>query len=94
MIKLGFDHILVRPNQKYQDISVKDFKERGNPKVHWEAAKEAIPIQISVKYNIPLVIYAEHGESEYGGRVTNEDAKKIKIIQRLLNTLSVMMHKN
>ena len=56
------------------------FKERGNPEIHWEASKEATPIQIAVKYKIPLVFYAEHGESEYGGRVISEEAKKIKAL--------------
>jgi len=33
---------------------------------------------VAVKFNIPLVFYAEHGESEYGGKVLSEEAKKLR----------------
>ena len=33
---------------------------------------------MAVKYNIKLIFYAEHGESEYGGKVINEQSKKIR----------------
>ncbi|WP_421782398.1 N-acetyl sugar amidotransferase [Kiloniella litopenaei] len=79
LLKLGFDQVMVRPNQKVaRHLAKRFFIERGNPKVHWEATKEAAPLQAAVRYKIPLVFYAEHGESEYGGRVTNEEAMKIK----------------
>lgn len=79
MLKLGFDHVMVRPNQKAaRHLARRFFEERGNPKVHWEASKEAVPLQAAVRYRIPLVFYAEHGESEYGGRVLNEESKKIR----------------
>ena len=79
MLKLGFDHVMIRPNQKISRyLTRRFFIERGNPKVHWEATKEAIPLQMAVKYNVPLVFYAEHGESEYGGKVLNEESKKVK----------------
>lgn len=78
-LKLGFDHVMVRPNPEIARHMARRFLiERGNPKVHWEATKEAIPLQVAVQYQIPLVFYAEHGESEYGGRVLNEESRKIK----------------
>jgi hypothetical protein len=33
---------------------------------------------MAVKLKIPLVFYAEHGESEYGGKVLKEESKKIR----------------
>ncbi|HEB73525.1 MAG TPA: hypothetical protein ENI77_13030 [Nitrospirae bacterium] len=33
---------------------------------------------MAVNYNIPLVFYAEHGESEYGGKVMHKDSNKIR----------------
>lgn len=79
LIKLGFDHIMVRPNQKIsRHLAQRFFIERGNPKIHWDAGINAVPVQIAVKYKIPLLFYAEHGESEYGGRVLKEESRKVR----------------
>ena len=85
MLKLGFDHLMVRPNQKIsRHLANRFFTERGNPKVAWDAGVNTIPLQVAVKYNIPLVFYAEHGESEYGGRVLSEEHRKIRDIAEVL----------
>jgi N-acetyl sugar amidotransferase len=85
MLKLGFDHLMVRPNQKVARRLARRFMiERGNPKVAWDAGVNAVPVQVAVKYNIPLVFYAEHGESEYGGRVLSEESKKMRDIAEVL----------
>jgi len=79
LINCGFDHLFLRPNQKVQKYLAKRFFiERGNPKVCWEAGKEATPIKAAVKFGIPLIFYAEHGESEYGGKVIAEESKRTK----------------
>ena len=79
LIREGFDHIFFRPNQKaHRVLAKKFFIERGNPKVAWDAGINSIPVQIAVKYNIKLIFYAEHGESEYGGKVIDEQSKKIR----------------
>ncbi|WP_339859758.1 N-acetyl sugar amidotransferase [Thalassospira alkalitolerans] len=79
MLKLGFDHIMVRPNQRVsRHLARRFFDERGNPKIHWDAGINSAPVQVAVKYNIPLIFYAEHGESEYGGRVLSEEHRKIR----------------
>lgn len=84
-IKLGFDHLCVRPNQKVsRQLSRRFFIERGNPKVHWDAGINAVPVQVAVRYNIPLIFYAEHGESEYGGRVLNENSTMIRDFTEVL----------
>ncbi|MBL4615613.1 MAG: N-acetyl sugar amidotransferase [Magnetovibrio sp.] len=79
MLKLGFDHLMVRPNQKVsRRLSKRFFTERGNPKIHWDAGVNSLPVRVAVTYGIPLIFYAEHGESEYGGRVLSEEHKKIR----------------
>jgi len=79
MVRLGFDHIFFRPNQKvHRKLAKRFFIERGHQKVAWDAGVNTIPIQVAVKYNIPLVFYAEHGESEYGGNVLSEEHKKMR----------------
>jgi N-acetyl sugar amidotransferase len=85
MLQAGFDHLMIRPNQRVsRHLSARFFQERGNPKVHWDAGVNSVPVQVAVKYNIPLVIYAEHGESEYGGRVLSEEHQKIRDIAEVL----------
>ena len=85
MLKLGFDHVMVRPNQSAaRHLAHRFMVERGNPKVAWDAGVNAVPIQVAVNYRIPLVFYAEHGESEYGGRVLSEQSKKIRDLAEVL----------
>jgi len=85
MIRLGFDHVMVRPNQKVsRHLSRRFFIERGDPKIHWNAGINSVPAQIAVKYKIPLVFYAEHGESEYGGRVLSEEHRKKRDLAEVL----------
>jgi N-acetyl sugar amidotransferase len=77
LIKLGFDHVFFRPNQHvHRHLARRFFIERGNLKVAWDAGVNAIPVKFAVKLGIPLIFYAEHGESEYGGRVLNEASQR------------------
>jgi N-acetyl sugar amidotransferase len=85
MLKLGFDHVIVRPNQKVsRHLTRRFFLERGNPKVHWDAGINSIPVQVAVKWNIPLIFYAEHGESEYGGKTLSEEHRKFRDLAEVL----------
>lgn len=73
LLNMGFDSIMVRPNQDVsRTLSRRFFIERGDPKVHWNAGVNAAPLRVAVEFGIPLVFYAEHGESEYGGRVLSD----------------------
>lgn len=79
MVKLGFDHLYFRANQKaLRYLAKRFFIERGNPKVAWDAGINAVPVQVAVNYKIPVVFYAEHGESEYGGRVLSEEHRRTR----------------
>lgn len=85
LIDLGFDHVFVRPNQKVsRALAKRFFIERGNPKVHWDAGINAVPVRVAIQYNIPLIFYAEHGESEYGGRVLSEEHQKTRDFTEVL----------
>ncbi len=88
LLKCGFDHLMIRPNQKVaRQLARRFFIERGNPKVAWDAGVTAVPVRIAVQLNIPLVFYAEHGESEYGGHVLSEEHKKIRDLSEVLEHL-------
>jgi N-acetyl sugar amidotransferase len=85
LLKLGFDHVLVRPNQRVsRRLAQRFFRERANPKLHWDAGVNAVPVQVAVKYGIPLIFFAEHGESEYGGRVLSEEHRKVRDFTEVL----------
>ncbi|MFA5147260.1 MAG: N-acetyl sugar amidotransferase [Candidatus Omnitrophota bacterium] len=79
LIQAGMDHIFFRPNQKvHRRLAKRFFVERGNHKVPWDAGVNTIPVIAAVKFGIPLIFYAEHGESEYGGKLLKEDSNKMR----------------
>ena len=83
--QLGFDNIFFKPNLKVDRyLARRFFMERGNQKVSWDAGVNSIPIKVAVKFKIPLVFYAEHGESEYGGKIIKEESKKIRDFAEVL----------
>ncbi len=77
LLQKGFDSILIRPNQDVaKKLAKRFFIERGNPKVAWDAGINSVPVRVAINYKIPVVFYAEHGESEYGGLVLDKESKK------------------
>ncbi len=85
LLKNGFDSILFRPNQKVaQKLSKRFFIERGNPKVAWDAGINSIPVKIAMNYKVKNIFYAEHGESEYGGLVLDEESKKSRNLREVV----------
>jgi N-acetyl sugar amidotransferase len=85
LLNKGFDNIFVRPNQKVAKYLAKRFfTERGNPKVAWDAGVNVVPVKIAVKFKIPYIFYAEHGESEYGGLVLNDQSAKVRDYEEII----------
>ena len=85
LLEKGFDSIFVRPDQKIaKHLSKRFFIERGNPKVAWDAGVNVVPVQIAVKFKIPFIFFAEHGESEYGGLVLNDESTKIRNYEEVI----------
>ena len=85
LIKLGFDAIFINPNKEIsRKLSQRFFLERGNPKIAWDAGVNSGPIQIAIKYNISTVFYAEHGESEYGGLVLEQESEKKRNLREVI----------
>ena len=83
--KMGFDSVLLCPNQKVSKrLSKRFFIERGNPKVAWDAGINAGPVQVAINYNIQTIFYAEHGESEYGGLVLDEESEKKRNLREVI----------
>ena len=85
LIKKGFDALYFSPNQKVAQILARRFFiERGNPKVAWDAGINSVPVNTALNYYIRNIFYAEHGESEYGGLVLDEESKKTRNSQEVI----------
>lgn len=68
--KFGVDVISFRPNYHvYTKIGREAFKKVGDHEWPNHVGIFTIPIQIAVKYNIPLVVWGENSQLEYGGPV-------------------------
>ena len=79
ILKAGFDNIFFRPNQNiHRKLARRFFIERGNPKVAWDAGVNTLPVKVAIANDIKLIFYAEHGETEYGGKVLNEESQRIR----------------
>ena len=68
----------IRPNNKVAKALWRDFFERGNPKIAWDAGINSAPVG-ALNFGIDTIFYAEHGESEYGGLILNKNSNKKEI---------------
>ncbi|XME04339.1 N-acetyl sugar amidotransferase [Lachnospiraceae bacterium C1.1] len=74
-IEAGFDHLLASPNQKVKRILTKlSFELMGDPFQPFIYGQYNYPLTVSVNYNIPLIMYGENGEVEYGGSMKTADS--------------------
>ncbi len=68
----GIDNILGTPNGiVHRKLTKLCFDILGDPFQPFIYGATNFPLQISIKYKIPLVMYAENGEVEYGGDMKN-----------------------
>jgi len=83
--RLGFDCIYWRVNQKVSRHLARRFLiERGHPKQHYDAGVNSCPVLTAKQFDIPLIFYAEHGESEYGGHVMSEESRRTRDLNEVL----------
>ncbi len=83
MQELGVDHIFFRPNPVvYKKLFRKGFVRLGDCCWPCHVGIFTYPIQIAVKFKIPLIIYGENAQLEQGG--PPEAAKKAVIDRRWL----------
>lgn len=81
----GFDCIYWRVNQRVsRGLARRFFIERGHPKQHYDAGVNSVPLITAQKFGIPLVFYAEHGETEYGGHIMDEEARRRRDLAEVL----------
>lgn len=75
----GFDIFYWRANQDISRKLARRFLiERGHPKQHYDAAVNAVPVITAMKFKIPVIFYAEHGETEYGGHILSDEHRRTR----------------
>lgn len=68
----GFDVIQGRPNGvTARKLAFLAFKHMGDPFLPFIYGQTNFPLQMAVRYNVPLIMYGENGEVEYGGDMKN-----------------------
>src|SRR5579883_1616372 len=73
-IHSGFDNILGTPNGKvHRKLTALAFEHLGDPFQPFIYGQKSFPIRIATQFGIPLIMYGENGEVEYGGDSKNED---------------------
>ena len=64
----GFDHIMITPNRKVGAyIDKENFINKGIPMHAHMIAVQTVLFRCAILYDIPFVMFAEEGETEYGG---------------------------
>ena len=83
--RAGFDCLYWAMNQEVsRKLARRFFIERGHPKAHYDAAINAVPVRIAKELGIPLIVYAEHGDTEYGGLILNEKSRRFRDLEEVL----------
>ncbi len=73
-IQSGFDNILGTPNGSvHRRLTRLAFEFLGDPFQPFIYGQKAFPMRIATNYKIPLIMYGENGEVEYGGDSKNEN---------------------
>jgi N-acetyl sugar amidotransferase len=73
-IESGFDNVLGSANGRiHRQLTRLAFEHLGDPFQPFIYGQKAFPMRIATKFNIPLIMYGENGEVEYGGDSKNEN---------------------
>lgn len=82
------DHIVVRPSQ---DVLIKmnrlGFILQGDPNWHAHCGIFSVPIQVAVRYDVPLILWGEHGFMDLGGMFSYRDLVEFTAKFRLEHAL-------
>ena len=75
---LGVDHITITPDPKtHAKLSKIMLKEHGNVFLPWIQGVFSGPTRIAVEKKIPLILYGDNGEAEYGGASGTKESDSI-----------------
>lgn len=84
----GFERLEINlKEEKYRDLALHYFKTQGRPKHPWECAISAVVLSQAKKLGLPLVVYGEEGEQEYGGSDREKDNWKLPVSEEYLREI-------
>lgn len=67
-LNLGFENIKITPDPVItREINIKGFVEQGRPLLSWTMCLNTVVAKVAVLFGIPMIMFGEEGESEYGG---------------------------
>lgn len=76
LISLGVDHFDVSINPEIEKIfTLKAFKEKGSTAIPMHMALFSIPLNLAVKFDVPLILWGENSAVEYGGGTPDQISK-------------------
>lgn len=79
----GVDHYIFTPSLKtVAKMNVAGFKKMGDMSWHFHCGVWTLPFQVAVKFNIPLIIYGEHGFLDLAGQYSYNDRPEFTIRDR------------
>ena len=82
------DHIVVRPSEKSLiKMNRIGFRLQGDMNWHAHCGIFTVPIQIAVRYKVPLILWGEHGFSDLSGMFTLHDFNEFTFRDRVENSL-------
>ena len=88
-IDAGFDNILITPNGDiHRKLTKAAFVEMGDPFQPFIFGQYSAPFRVAIQYDIPLVIYGEDGEVEYGGSMDKSDRASLSYEDFVKNRFS------
>ncbi len=88
LINLGVNHIDFSINPKVEKaFTLKTFRKMGSSVIPMHMALHAIPLNLAVKFKIPLIIWGENSAYEYGG--DNESLKGVNLTRKWLEKYGV-----
>ncbi|MBW8001705.1 MAG: N-acetyl sugar amidotransferase [Planctomycetes bacterium] len=72
--EIGVDHILFTPDPIiYRKLAREGLKRVGDSCWPCHVGIFTVPVQVAVKFNIPLIVWGENGQQEYGGPAWHRD---------------------
>lgn len=84
----GVDHYIFVPSYKViQKMNRAGFLKTGDMSWHFHCGVWTVPFQVAVKFNVPLIIYGEHGLLDLVGQYSFDDRPEFNVRQRKENVL-------
>ncbi len=78
------DHLVFRPTEKVLiKLNRIGFLKMGDMNWHNHCGIQTYPVQVAVKYNVPLIIWGEHGYTDLGGMFGYNDFNEMTSKYRL-----------